>query len=444
MNILFTPAGNTDPVRDYHDGGILHIIRHYPIDRVVIFLTKEMAEKEDEGGIYTKGVHSVKPDIPVELIKTDISNPQRLEELLPLSQAFYDAQAKYPDAKWYINVSSGTPQMKLVVSLLALDDPNTTAVQVESPARRSNLHNNPNEMPDMLDMLEVNQDAEEDAPNRCLEPPFRLLRRHGICLQIESLVNQYEYEGALTIAQANRDLFTDMTQHLLQHAVYRENLQWKLANKEIASYQGERLLPAPSDFSEYFLVMEMRQRKNQLPEFIVKLSPVLVNLGVKYMKSLATLDLAQCGSVSRRDDIFYLEPDKIRAYRPCLYDFLDGEYTRGFHRNPLTFDVISRICVYLRDEEGMQDVRHKKVTTLFSRLRTVESNARNLVAHTITNLTEQELQKQTASGASKGYTSRDIMQMLHDLVRLVYKRDFAWDYDRLNRCILDSLKEVNV
>ena len=35
MKILFTPAGDTDPVRGYHDGGMLHILRHYaPVGRV--------------------------------------------------------------------------------------------------------------------------------------------------------------------------------------------------------------------------------------------------------------------------------------------------------------------------------------------------------------------------------------------------------------------------
>ena len=47
MRVLFTPVGDTDPVRGYHDGGMLHILRHYaPVDRVFVFLTKEMEDKE--------------------------------------------------------------------------------------------------------------------------------------------------------------------------------------------------------------------------------------------------------------------------------------------------------------------------------------------------------------------------------------------------------------
>ena len=28
MKILFSPAGDTDPVRGFYDGGILHTLRH--------------------------------------------------------------------------------------------------------------------------------------------------------------------------------------------------------------------------------------------------------------------------------------------------------------------------------------------------------------------------------------------------------------------------------
>ena len=55
MRILFTPVGDTDPVRGYHDGGTLHILRHYaPVDRICVFLTKEREEKKAGSDCYTK------------------------------------------------------------------------------------------------------------------------------------------------------------------------------------------------------------------------------------------------------------------------------------------------------------------------------------------------------------------------------------------------------
>lgn len=52
MSILYTPAGDTDPIRDCYDGAMLHIIRTYRPEYVRIFLSAEMSAKE-KTGIYT-------------------------------------------------------------------------------------------------------------------------------------------------------------------------------------------------------------------------------------------------------------------------------------------------------------------------------------------------------------------------------------------------------
>ncbi len=146
MRILFTPAGDTDPVRDYHDGAILHILRHYPADKVILFLTKDMEEKEDEMHCYTRGIASVAPDVPVEILRSGITEPQKYEKLTAMQDAFASAYDAHPEAEWLLNVSSGTPQIKTVMALLALDYPRTKAFRCQaqkenrtakiSPARR--------------------------------------------------------------------------------------------------------------------------------------------------------------------------------------------------------------------------------------------------------------------------------------------------------------------
>lgn len=85
MRVLFTPVGDTDPVRGYHDGGMLHILRHYaPVDRVFVFLTKEMEDKETESGCYTKGIQKVAPQCKIEFIRSGITEPHIYERLTVL------------------------------------------------------------------------------------------------------------------------------------------------------------------------------------------------------------------------------------------------------------------------------------------------------------------------------------------------------------------------
>ena len=43
MRLLFTCMGTSDPVRGYHDGPMLHIIRHYRPEVICVFLSDEAA-----------------------------------------------------------------------------------------------------------------------------------------------------------------------------------------------------------------------------------------------------------------------------------------------------------------------------------------------------------------------------------------------------------------
>ena len=52
--ILFSPVGGTDPISEnnYRDGSMLHICRHYKPDKVILYLSKEMAEKHHKYNPY--------------------------------------------------------------------------------------------------------------------------------------------------------------------------------------------------------------------------------------------------------------------------------------------------------------------------------------------------------------------------------------------------------
>lgn len=449
MRILFTPAGDTDPVRGYRDGAILHILRHYKIDKVILALTKDMEEKEKTMGCYAKGIESVSPRTPLEYKLTGITEPHLFEPLTMVQDIFEEAYQAYPDAEWLVNISSGTPQLKTVMALLALDYPHTKAIQVASPEGQSNRGNQAcSTVEELVEMIELNEDNEEGAKNRCEEPPLHLLKRHGLTRQIISLVENYEYAGALQIVRQNKDCgFAEETEKLLQHAVYRRDLMWKEANKVISSYEGKPLLDNPDDFTEYFRVMEMRAKKKQYPEFIVKLSPVLMQLGLKYLKELPAFHLDRCGYQDRKSRIFKLDRDKIQANYPSLLSYIESRLMKSFYGGPIYFTHIVWICAYLKENECKGDSQHEKVAAIFEKLRIVEERTRNPVAHEITNLTDAKIREFTARSEEKspgipgGLSTDDIMKLLREAVRLVRGRDIRWNYDDLNATIIGSLRK---
>ena len=453
MTILFTPAGDTDPVRNFRDGAILHILRHYPVDRVILFLTKEMEEKENEDGCYTKGIHSVNPGLPVKCIPSGITAPHRFDNLTWIQETFGTEYHQYlEDTQWILNISSGTPQMKTVMALLSLDYARTKAIQVDSPEHGSNRKIHPEARSvDLVDMLEANEDSDPAMPNRCSEPPLLLLKRHSLKKQLISLIDNYEYAGALQLLRLpeNRGLFSEDTEKLLQHAVYRRDLMWKEANKAIANYEGKPLIQSPSDFSEYFQVMEMRLRKRQYPEFIVKLSPVLMQLGMKYMEKLEQnrlFFLSKCGY--EKFGAFYLDKEKISENYPALLQDMEWTLGKALRSDYIYFSTIVMICEYLQNNELSRNETHGKITSIFSKLRLAEEKTRNLVAHEITNLTDDKIKKLTAqseknkNGIRGGLSAKDIMDLLQRAACLIQGQRIQWTYDGLNDTIKGSLNKT--
>ena len=89
--------------------------------------------------------------------------------------------------------------------------------------------------------------------------------------------------------------------------------------------------------------------------------------------------------------------------------------------------------------EYKNDKKHNQLTDIFLRLRNVEKKVRNPVAHEITNMDEEKIQRLTAENVGKGLKSKDILRLLHEAVKIVRGQDILWDYDELNNFIIDSL-----
>lgn len=454
MKILFTPAGDTDPVRGYHDGGILHILRHYkPVDRVFVFLTKQMEDKEDENGCYTKGIQKVAPKCKIELIRSGITEPHIYERLTVLQDVFHEKYEQYPDEEWLLNLSSGTPQIKTVMGLIGLDYPKTRAIQVSSPERGSNSRNHPEGTMGLVEMLDYNDDNEPSAPNRCNEEELSLLKKHSVKMQIISLVRNYEYEGALQLLRLNRELFDQISEKLLEHAVCRRNLMWRDANKIISSYKGSPLISKAGDFEEFFRVMELRQRKKQLYEFIVKITPICTKLVTDYAISLEQrklFDLNACSEIRRDEDgdvRYVLKREKIGRYNNTLLEHLNHKYKRsgGFKDSDLSISNMECICGWIIDFGISSNERDIEIKKIFARLSIVSENIRNKVAHKIVmNLTENIIRewskgKERSGIADAGLDSRDILNYLHRASDLIRNQKFQWDYGELNNSIIDSL-----
>ena len=178
MRLLFTCMGTSDPVRGYHDGPMLHIIRHYRPEVICVFLSGEAAALDGCGARLDTVLSHVQnnwggysPELRV--VRTQIEDPSDMDAVgAPITEAVAALTEEFPDGEVLLNLSSGTPQMKIALAFLAADlRRSMRGIQVKNFERASGTTERTN-APDysVADELECNEDEAPDAPNRCSEP----------------------------------------------------------------------------------------------------------------------------------------------------------------------------------------------------------------------------------------------------------------------------------
>jgi len=395
-----------------------------------------MSAKEKNRHIYSKAIEYNVPECKFDFIYTDIVNVQLMEELVPLAEGFLELRKEFPEEEILLNLSSGTPQMKTVMSFLATDFENVRAIQVDSPQRASNrTAHATQDNEDINVVIENNFDNVPDYTCRCHEAPLSLLRRYSIRHQLISLINNYEYRAALTMYNKNKAMFVEETGKLLRHADLRSKL---LINEAFKGMGKENIYNNNSvkKLNEFLMVMELHQRKGELAEFIPKLTPFLYELLLYYFEKHVALKLERfCYSKRNNNSSWKISAEKLRKEAPDVFTYLNYYFRQGFRDTDLSFSNMLLIL------ESLKSVKTELMGEL-QILREVERNQRNKIAHTIlTDVTEENLQ-----AIEPKLSSYQIIQHLRKAFLLIMEGEYICKrnvYDDLNRRIVDSLNEFN-
>ena len=444
--ILFSPLGDTDPIRDCHDGACLHILRHYQPERVVLFYTKDMENKERRDHRYTRAIHKLSPNCAIEEIFSGIVAAYLYEEFSKiLPEAVQSVRDRYPEHEILINLSSGTPQMKTVLAMLAADTERCRGIQVPSHSGKSNRKNKPaSDDVDVDILLEVNVDDEEGAKNRCEEPPLSVFRYHAEKNRIISLIHASEYNAALTLARSSSLVPADAKQ-LLKHAAARTDLLPDKARKILAEYNGQKLFLFTGEeelLIEYFLIMQIDQENDHLSNFMLRISPFLDKFLLDYVQKNVRggrqnpKNILNLSRYIKRKDGYRLERERIEQTAPKLLTRLDREYG-GYKDSDLSFTLLIYYCDYMQEEGLTKDTKlHDDMMAELGKLGDIRI-LRNNVAHQITNVTRESFQKVTQM------TPPALMAIFTQMLTLVYGgkvKEALTTYSRINSWLEEALE----
>ena len=286
---LFSPIGNTDPIKYLRDGSMLHIARVYKPDVVIMYLSKEMLENHEKDNRYAETLkllgeklgHTFKVKI---ISREDLTDVQEYDSFY---HEFHDIiadieQKMDEDDRLLVNMASGTPAMKSALVVMAtLAEYRFTPIQVSTPQKKSNSEYEDRDEYDVEMNWELDEDNEEGFTNRCTEVKcgnlITLLKQD----MIKKHLLAYDYHAAYEVGkEIGSDIGEDKLA-LLELADARMKLNLSRVNKIKIKY-GYDFLPVKESnkekMFEYALGLKVKVLREEYADFVRGITPLVVDM----------------------------------------------------------------------------------------------------------------------------------------------------------------------
>lgn len=200
MTTLISCIGDTDPIRNRHDGALLHLVRVFRPQKILL--------------IYSERALSKETNILLALNSIDGYNPmiEKSDEVISDSEVFiFDKMyevlngiiSKYSkeDEDLILNLSSGTPQMKSALfTINRLKDINVKAYQVVTPSHSSNEGIKHDNNLDIDYLISTNLDNRDNFEKRILEDKAEKFQQTLIKRTMKDLLNSFDYESLYNLS----------------------------------------------------------------------------------------------------------------------------------------------------------------------------------------------------------------------------------------------------
>lgn len=445
MNILFSPLGGNDPISEtnMYDGSMLHICRHYDIDKVYLYMTSEIWKNHKKDNRYEFFIDRLAEQknkkIGYVIIEdSELRNVQVYDQFL---FKFEDEINKIIKGmcegdKLFINISSGTPAMKnALVILQDLNEYDCKFIQVATPMKTMN-ENKHSDNPDWETLWEFNSELEKDGENRCTEnncPSLSRLRKEEI---IKKHIDEYDYRAALSVARGMEKNSTKNYIDELVRAVNRYNLNMKKVDNDYKK-DGFDITPVKSGNArklfEYALWLNIKVKRSEYIDFLRGITPIVVELFEIILKSKAKLDInnycAKNNSGTRVWDKAKVA-NKLPLRDISIKEIVNKEY-QFKHSDSDKVEEFRFGMIY--SESLLYLIRNliedKILDEIASNVRRVEEKVRNLAAHDIVSLDSNDIKNRTK------FTPVQIMDMIKKLfsyTNFSIKSEYWNSYEDMN------------
>ncbi|MBR2742264.1 MAG: hypothetical protein IKD89_01600 [Clostridia bacterium] len=420
--ILLSCIGTTDPVRGEHDGPMLHILRYYRPESAWLIFTPEMRELAMKDGRFERTLEWIsahwngyRPDFRYE--ELSVRNAHDIDALdIPIHEVMTRLARENHDAEILVNVTSGTPQMQMILSQLVTDiryrAKGIQVINFEKGAGRSQRANHSEY--DIELELECNEDELPEAENRCVEPEMYAIRRQFLRRQIVTLLDDRNFEALEKLKESLPENVRALTMHLAARSRLREKPAKQLADEvkglpfKLYAYKtGSRR--EYSDASEYYLMMKNLVKTGNYTQFLLHLEPLTLTLQLAQLDRLLNKTGGEIDKFISRERRRLFYPDRLKDVRPDLYRHYEkimNERRWEIKQNEASTMLCDDLISFFPDVPP----RSRSLFAHYAGLK----DLRNRLAHTLVTVTEEEIKD------ACGITSDKLLKEIEDVIRICY------------------------
>lgn len=434
---LFSPVGNTDPIKYFHDGSMLHICRHYRPDVVYLYLSREMIENHEKDNRYVQTIELLGKALGY-LIEVHVIENKKMVDVQQYDIFYTEFRKIIGDIEkqkdkediLLVNMASGTPAMKSALLVMAtLAEYRFLPIQVSTPKKKGNLEYENRDDYDVETNWELNEDNKPDSSNRCSEIKCLNLMRLLKLDIIKKHLLSYDYRAALDVGKDIKDDISVEAYNWLEAAEARAMLDWNRMNKALP--KGNGIVPEVKNrdirrsLFEYTLLLDLKLKKGEYADFVRAMTPLGVDLLELVIEKYCGIDMSAYyrGKQSQKK-----WNDKKLAGTQML-KILQGNYP-SFRTGP----VYSSQLINVIEAKCSDELLKKRTKELVD----VEQKARNIAAHNIVSVTDDWVKEQTGKNVS------EIMWLIKYICMAVKinTREENWKaYDKMNEHIINILEE---
>ena len=446
MSILFTPMGESDPIRSCYDGPIFHIIRYYlDIDIIYIFVTEGIKKNKE---IFNKAFDAFcnkhKRKIELVYIDSDIVKANDFD-------VFYDVflenikmiKEKYPNELLYFNISSGTPQMQTTIALLVSQEAvgENKVIQVNRPYEHTKDGDRVGSEKYSLEVEEYYNNDDTIEVNRNVEVKITTIHNNNVREKVKQALGCFDYKSAYELYSSIVPP-SDEALKLIQHLKYRTLMDKDGIIKSSSSIKNKDKLylklfvdssyDSITPMLEAFLIINNLYSQKRINDFLIKLCAYCEELQKEIVYRFCGYRIEKKLCITKNNKQ-YLNKNLISSYSSVLLEELRDRFNGELKETLLSIYAVNVILKY---ESKRRNNSLDKYLKIFDNVENIK-HFRDEAAHTLNVIKIEKLN----SDCDIKMLLENIKELLLDMYsKYNINKDYFFLYSNVTELILKIMR----